>query len=322
MSKHFRPLETLLVHLSCWRNVYLDFSDLPPNAQFAPYVPSENLLLEKFAMRTFKFHPRFASYELISTYMDWISSLAEYSSALRDFSSYGTGHISRLSGFNSFYSRSSSLISCDLTGLAHYPDWISDFQHAAPHLREDTVLPKLRTLSVTAEQDIDRFWGHLILLNLEKLEIWMLSSARQWHQGEELVQTLRRSGSVAVVDSDIVTPTSFLTHGSLTSTRGPPISRLADAVDDVSALPASINDVQQSCGSISPAVDRVQCGSDSADLTKAFGEFEDSEDALAAQTAKKEEVDMEGAGEAVFGLGAVDGDGKDDRKSRFTAQKG
>ncbi|KAJ3757775.1 hypothetical protein EV360DRAFT_83680 [Lentinula raphanica] len=250
MSKLFRPLETLLVHLSRWRNVYLDFSDLPPNAQFAPYVPSENLMLEKFAMRTFKFHPRFASYELISTYMDWISSLAEYSPALRDFASYGTGHISRLSGFNSFYSvpwkslttlklehvsetlalyilqRSSSLISCDLTGLAHYPDWIPDLQHAAPQLREEIVLPKLRALSVTAEQDIDRFWGHLILPNLEELEIWMLSSARQWHQGEELVQFLRRSGSVAVVDSDMVTPTSFLTHGSLTSTRGPPISRL------------------------------------------------------------------------------------------------
>ncbi|KAJ3773357.1 SNF2 family N-terminal domain-containing protein [Lentinula raphanica] len=62
----------------------------------------------------------------------------------------------------------------------------------------------------------------------------------------------------------------------------------------------------------SPAVDRAQRGFDSAVLTKALGEFEDSEDALAARMAEREEVDMEGADEADFGLGAVDGDGKED----------
>ncbi|KAJ3762451.1 SNF2 family N-terminal domain-containing protein [Lentinula raphanica] len=51
---------------------------------------------------------------------------------------------------------------------------------------------------------------------------------------------------------------------------------------------------------------------DGAVLTKALGEFEDSEDALAARMAEREEVDMEGADEADFELGAVDGDGKED----------
>ncbi|KAF5383501.1 hypothetical protein D9757_006140 [Collybiopsis confluens] len=56
-------------------------------------------------------------------------------------------------------------------------------------------------------------------------------------------------------------------------------------------------------------------GIDSGLLTKALGEFEDSEDALAARMAEREEVDLEGADEADFGLGAV-GDEK------YTSQSG
>ncbi|KAF9073555.1 SNF2 family N-terminal domain-containing protein [Rhodocollybia butyracea] len=44
---------------------------------------------------------------------------------------------------------------------------------------------------------------------------------------------------------------------------------------------------------------------DSSLLTKALGEFEDSEDAMAARIAEREKVDMEGADEADFELGAV-----------------
>jgi len=51
-------------------------------------------------------------------------------------------------------------------------------------------------------------------------------------------------------------------------------------------------------------------GIDSGRLTKALGEFEDKEDALAARMAEREEVDMEGADEADFGLGAVGEDEK------------
>jgi helicase SWR1 len=47
---------------------------------------------------------------------------------------------------------------------------------------------------------------------------------------------------------------------------------------------------------------------DEAALTKALGEFEDSEDAHAAAVAAREEVVMEGADEADFG-GDADGDG-------------
>ncbi|KAJ3789652.1 SNF2 family N-terminal domain-containing protein [Lentinula aff. detonsa] len=68
--------------------------------------------------------------------------------------------------------------------------------------------------------------------------------------------------------------------------------------------------------SSSIAVDRVQRGFDSGLLTKALGEFEDSEDALAARMAEREEVDMEGADEADFGLGAVGGDEQKDATNR------
>ncbi|KAJ3731626.1 hypothetical protein DFJ43DRAFT_373612 [Lentinula guzmanii] len=250
MSKLFAPLETLLIHLSRWRNVYLDFSDLPPNASFLPYSPSEAMILEKFAIRTFEFNPRYTT-PLIPTFMDWISSVAECSPALHDFNSFGKGHISRLSGFNSLHSvpwnrlttltlervseilalfilqRSSSLVSCFFSGLGHYSDWIPDSQHAGPQLRDEIFLPKLTVLSVTAENDIDRFWGHLIVPNLQELEVWMLPSARQWHQGEELVQFLRRSGSVIATHSDIPhVAMSSLMQGPLVSRRGPSISRL------------------------------------------------------------------------------------------------
>ncbi|KIK69039.1 hypothetical protein GYMLUDRAFT_91442 [Collybiopsis luxurians FD-317 M1] len=60
----------------------------------------------------------------------------------------------------------------------------------------------------------------------------------------------------------------------------------------------------------------TQRGIDSGLLTKALGEFEDSEDALAARMAEREVVDMEGADEADFGLGAV-GDEKYISKSEL-----
>lgn len=59
-------------------------------------------------------------------------------------------------------------------------------------------------------------------------------------------------------------------------------------------------------------VARVQRGIDSGLLTKALGEFEDSEDSLAARIAEREEVDMEGADKADFGLGVVGGDEQED----------
>ncbi|KAJ3919724.1 SNF2 family N-terminal domain-containing protein [Lentinula edodes] len=59
-------------------------------------------------------------------------------------------------------------------------------------------------------------------------------------------------------------------------------------------------------------VARVQRGIDSGLLTKALGEFEDSEDSLAARIAEREEVDMEGADKADFGLGVVGGDDQED----------
>ncbi|KAJ3896154.1 SNF2 family N-terminal domain-containing protein [Lentinula edodes] len=59
-------------------------------------------------------------------------------------------------------------------------------------------------------------------------------------------------------------------------------------------------------------VARVQRGIDSGLLTKALGEFEDSEDSLAARIAEREEVDMEGADKADFGLGIAGGDDQED----------
>ncbi|KAJ4475552.1 hypothetical protein J3R30DRAFT_566041 [Lentinula aciculospora] len=249
-KKLFTPLEALMLHLSRWKNVYLDFSDLPHNTIFQPWSRPEPTILETFAIRTFEFHPRHTTL-LVHTFMDWVSSLAESSPTLDRFTSYGGGYISRLSGFNSFHAvpwsrlttltlehvseilalfilqRSFSLVSCEFSGLAHYPDWIPDDQQAGPQLRDEIFLPKLMVLSVTAENDIDGFWGHLIVPNLQELEVYMLPSTRQWHQGEDLVQFLRRSGSVFTAGSDTMpTTASALVQGPLTITRGPPISRL------------------------------------------------------------------------------------------------
>ncbi|KAJ4483783.1 SNF2 family N-terminal domain-containing protein [Lentinula aciculospora] len=66
------------------------------------------------------------------------------------------------------------------------------------------------------------------------------------------------------------------------------------------------------------AVDRSQRRVDSSLLTKALGEFEDSDDALAARMAEREEVDLEGADEADFGLGAVGGDAKENTYRRWS----
>ncbi|KAJ4493295.1 hypothetical protein C8R41DRAFT_919513 [Lentinula lateritia] len=246
----FAPLEALLVHLARWQNVYLDISNVPNDAIFIPCPPSEPMILKTLAIRTFEFHPRHTT-SLIPVFMDWIASLAECSPSLDSFISYGRGYITHLSGFNSFCSvpwsrlttltlehvsetlalfilqRSFSLVSCNFAGLGHYLDWIPDNQHAGPQLRDEIFLPKLTVLTIITENDIDRFWGHLIVPNLQELEVHMLPSARQWHQGEDLVQFFRRSGSVFAAGSDTMpATTSTLIQGPLTSTRGPPISRL------------------------------------------------------------------------------------------------
>ncbi|KAJ4471281.1 SNF2 family N-terminal domain-containing protein [Lentinula edodes] len=59
-------------------------------------------------------------------------------------------------------------------------------------------------------------------------------------------------------------------------------------------------------------VARVQRGIDSGLLTKALGEFQDSEDSLAARIAERDDVDMEGTDKADFGLGVVGGDHQED----------
>ncbi|KAJ4493800.1 SNF2 family N-terminal domain-containing protein [Lentinula edodes] len=73
-------------------------------------------------------------------------------------------------------------------------------------------------------------------------------------------------------------------------------------------------------------VARVQRGIDSGLLTKALGEFEDSEDSLAARIAEREEVDMEGADKADFGLGIAGGDDQEDalkgRSGTMTVREG
>ncbi|KAJ3810620.1 SNF2 family N-terminal domain-containing protein [Lentinula lateritia] len=73
-------------------------------------------------------------------------------------------------------------------------------------------------------------------------------------------------------------------------------------------------------------VAQVQRGIDSGLLTKALGEFEDSEDSLAARIAEREEVDMEGADKADFGLGVVGGDDQEDtlkgRSGTMTVEEG
>lgn len=63
-------------------------------------------------------------------------------------------------------------------------------------------------------------------------------------------------------------------------------------------------------------------GIDSGLLTKALGEFEDSEDALAARMAEREEVDMEGADEADFGAVGEDEKTRDARISNAPAEEG
>ncbi|KIK64322.1 hypothetical protein GYMLUDRAFT_240883 [Collybiopsis luxurians FD-317 M1] len=252
MNSVFTPLKILLEHLGRWRNVYFDLSNLPYNMDFSPsssFQPN-SLILHNFSVRTFEPHSiRFRTAPLIPTYMDWISELAQNSPGLRKFASYGGGLISHFSGVNSSYSipwnhlttltlervsetlalfilqSSSSLIKCTFGGLGHYVDWFPSFNNnniiTGPQLRDEIIARKLTGLSITAGNDIDRFWTTLTAPNLRELEIYMLLDARQWHQGDELLQFLTRSGTV--LDS------AGLGLGPavpISTARGPPISRL------------------------------------------------------------------------------------------------
>ncbi|KAE9387134.1 hypothetical protein BT96DRAFT_493663 [Gymnopus androsaceus JB14] len=248
MKEIFAPLEILLGEVARWNDVHLDFTDLPHDTKFPNYPVSVLTMLESFSVRTFQPHPRHTT-SLVPNYMKWISSIAESSPSLQKFATYGGGSISHLSGYNSTHSvpwgrltsltlervseklalyilqSSSSLVECTFSDMGHYIDWNYDLHHAEPQLRDDIMVNGLEKLSVTAQHDLDVFWTHLIVPNLQELDIYMLPSSRQWHQGEDLVQCLTRSGSV--LDAGPV-PIPGLATGvpSNTFTRGPPISRL------------------------------------------------------------------------------------------------
>lgn len=246
MKNIFMPLETLSGYMARWENVYLDLSDLPHDTKLPDYPVSAEMILETLSVRTFEPHRRHSA-SLIPSYMRWISSLAESSPKLEKFSSYGRGSISHLSGYNSTHSvpwsrltsltlehvserlalyilqSSSSLVECTLSDVGHYVDWIQNQHLVEPQIRDDIVIHRLERLDITAQQDLDIFWTHIIVPNLRELDIYMLPSSRQWHQGEDLVQCLVRSGSVP--DTDLSGP-GLAASTATTNMRGPPITRL------------------------------------------------------------------------------------------------
>ncbi|KAF9065678.1 hypothetical protein BDP27DRAFT_1424549 [Rhodocollybia butyracea] len=247
IEKMFAPLELLSEHLVRWRDVYVDLSDLPHNTRFRPSsLLEEELMLETFAVRTFKPHPRHNTHSLIPNYMNWISKLAESSPNLYKFDAYGDGPITRLFGINTpdsvpwirltiltlehvsetlalhILQSSARLLECTFADLGRYIDWIANLP--LPQLRDNIVVPRLTTLRITAEGDIDSFWDRLIIPSLQELKVYMLPGSRQWHQGDALVQFFQRSG--LILDAELA-GLAISAQALMSVTRGPPISRIS-----------------------------------------------------------------------------------------------